>query len=280
MKKRCRWVSFAAAVAMALLLTGCSLPMTGFADYDVSGYFRALLNSSYKGDNTEYVSLAGTSEEEAAQNNTTTVQNAAVNFCNTYGISPSDDQLAQLEDVMRQALNQADFTVKDEQKVEGGYYLEVEIVPIVNFRGLESEIDTLREEAQKEATAANSQSSAYEEDSDTSDTGDEYGYDSYDDGYGDSYDQDSGNDYGYGENGDEDSSSSQAQEEEPAKTVNANELFVDKVVEYCQGQLSNIQYGTEAITIALDIRQTSEGELQLDTNQLDTIDRTVLQFQS
>ena len=50
MKKRCRWVSFAAAVAMALLLTGCSLPMTGFADYDVSGYFRALLNSSYKGD--------------------------------------------------------------------------------------------------------------------------------------------------------------------------------------------------------------------------------------
>lgn len=266
MKKRCRWVSFAAAVAMALLLTGCSLPMTGFADYDVSGYFRALLNSSYKGDNTEYVSLAGTSEEEAAQNNATTVQNAAVNFCNTYGISPSDDQLAQLEDVMRQALSQADFTVKDEQKVEGGYYLEVEIVPIVNFRGLESEIDTLREEAQKEATAANSQSSAYEEDSDTSDTGDEYGYDSYDDGYGDSYDQDS--------------SSSQAQEEEPAKTVNANELFVDKVVEYCQGQLSNIQYGTEAITIALDIRQTSEGELQLDTNQLDTIDRTVLQFQS
>ena len=34
------------------------------------------------------------------------------------------------------------------------------------------------------------------------------------------------------------------------------------------------------MTITLDIRQTEEGELQLDTNQLDTIDRTVLQFQS
>ena len=31
--------------------------------------------------------------------------------------------------------------------------------------------------------------------------------------------------------------------------------------------------------MTLEIRQTDEGELQLDTNQLDTIDRTVLQFQ-
>lgn len=282
MKKRCRLASLAAAAAMTLLLTGCSLPMTGFADYDVSGYFRALLNSSYKGDNTEYVSLSGTSEEEAAQNNTTTVQNAAVNFCNTYGISPSDDQLTQLEDVMRQALRQADFTVKDEQKVESGYYLEVEIVPIVNFSGLESEIDNLREEAQKEASETNSQSSGNEENSDSGDNSDGYGYDSYEDGYGDSDGQDSDSEdgYGYGDSYGEDSSSSQNETEEPAKTVNANELFVDKVVEYCQGQLSNLQYGSEPITIALDIRQTSEGELQLDTNQLDTIDRTVLQFQS
>ena len=41
-----------------------------------------------------------------------------------------------------------------------------------------------------------------------------------------------------------------------------------------------LRYSGQPITISLDIRQTDEGELQLDTNQLDTIDRTVLQFQS
>ena len=53
---------------------------------------------------------------------------------------------------------------------------------------------------------------------------------------------------------------------------------MDKVLEYCKEQLSDIRFGDETVTISLDIRQTSEGELQLDTNQLDTIDRTVLQF--
>ena len=62
--------------------------------------------------------------------------------------------------------------------------------------------------------------------------------------------------------------------------MDANTLFVDKVVELCQEQLSSLRHSGETVTITLDIRQTEEGELQLDTNQLDTIDRTVLQFQS
>ena len=49
---------------------------------------------------------------------------------------------------------------------------------------------------------------------------------------------------------------------------------------YIQEQLSSLRHSGETVTITLDIRQTEEGELQLDTNQLDTIDRTVLQFQS
>ena len=186
----------AAAAGLSLALAGCSLPMTGFADYDVSGYFQALLDSSYKGENTSYMAVAAATEEVAQQNNTATVANAAVNFCNTYGLSPSDDQLTQLEDVMRQALRQADYTVKDEQKVDGGYYLEVEIDPIVNFSGLEDTISQLRTEAEEEATLANS-SSSQDEDSYGSDDS-TYGYDggsygdgyddSYGDGYGDSYD--------------------------------------------------------------------------------------------
>ena len=291
MKKGMRWRFLAAAAAMSLLLTGCSLPMTGFADYDVSGYFQALLDSSYKGKNTEYVDIAATTEEKAMQNNTTTVQNAAVNFCNTYGISPSDEQLSQLEEVMRQALLQADYTVKDEQKVEGGYSLEIEITPIVNFNDLESEIGQLRDEAQEEATQALEEANRQEESSSSDDS---YGYgddDGYGYGYGDSYDDsdsygydDSYNSYGDDSYGDSSSSQESSQDEdgdqEETSSVSANDLFVNKVVEYCQQLVQDIRFGDQPVIITLDILQTEDGELQLDTNQLDTIDRTVLQFQS
>ena len=270
MKKGWKRAALAAAAAgLSLALAGCSLPMTGFADYDVSGYFQALLDSSYKGENTSYMAVAAATEEVAQQNNTATVANAAVNFCNTYGLSPSDDQLT--------------------QKVDGGYYLEVEIDPIVNFSGLEDTISQLRTEAEEEATLANSSSS---QDEDSYGSGDgTYGYDdgsygdgyddSYGDGYGDSYDSYSDGD-SYGSYSGEDSSSSDEEEtsQVDSEPVDANSLFVDKVVAYCQEELSSIRYGSEPVTIALDIRQTDAGELQLDTNQLDTIDKTVLQLHS
>lgn len=271
-----RWALAAVAAVLSLTLTGCSLPMMGFADYDVSGYFQALFDSCYKGENEAYMAVAATNEQSAQENNTT-VENAAVNFCNTYGLNPSEEQLTQLEDVMRQAFLQADYTVKDEQKVEGGYYLEVEIDPIVNFSGLEDKVEELREEAQDEATQANSSSSQEDEDSD-GDYGSEDGYGDY--GYDDSG-YDDGSDYGYEDSSQEESSSSQdSSDTEDTGVVDANALFVDKVITFCQGQLEFLTHGDETVTIALDIRQTSDGELQLDTNQLDTIDRTVLQFQS
>lgn len=243
-----------AAAALCLGLMGCSLS-SGFADYDVSGYFQALLDSSYKNQNENYATVAATTEENAQQNNTTTVRNAAVNFCNTYGVTPSDDQLSQLQEVMSQALAQASYTVQDEVKTETGYTLEIVIDPIVNFSDMGDDIRRLRNQAQDEATQANSSASDDE--------------DSY--GSGDSYSEDSST------MEDQDSSLGVGEGEEP---VDANELFVDKVVELCQEQLSSLRYSGETVTITLDIRQTEEGELQLDTNQLDTIDRTVLQFQS
>lgn len=267
-----------AAAALSLGLMGCSLS-SGFADYDVSGYFQALLDSSYKNQNENYATVAATTEENAQQNNTTTVRNAAVNFCNTYGVSPSDGQLSQLQEVMSQALAKASYTVQDEVKTETGYTLEIVIDPIVNFSDMGDDIRQLRNQAQDEATQANS-SASDEEDSYGSE--DSYGEDGYGDSY-DSYDDYGSGDYGYDGDSSEDSSTTEDQDsslgvgEEP---VDANELFVDKVVELCQKQLSSLRYSGETVTITLDIRQTEEGELQLDTNQLDTIDRTVLQFQS
>ena len=167
-----------AAAALCLGLMGCSLS-SGFADYDVSGYFQALLDSSYKNQNENYATVAATTEENAQQNNTTTVRNAAVNFCNTYGVTPSDDQLSQLQEVMSQALAQASYTVQDEVKTETGYTLEIVIDPIVNFSDMGDDIRQLRNQAQDEATQANS-SASDEEDS--------YGSE---DSYGESSDGDS-----------------------------------------------------------------------------------------
>ena len=147
-----------AAAALCLGLMGCSLS-SGFADYDVSGYFQALLDSSYKNQNENYATVAATTEENAQQNNTTTVRNAAVNFCNTYGVTPSDDQLSQLQEVMSQALAQASYTVQDEVKTETGYTLEIVIDPIVNFSDMGDDIRQLRNQAQDEATQANSSAS-------------------------------------------------------------------------------------------------------------------------
>ena len=286
-----RWALAAVAAVLSLTLTGCSLPMMGFADYDVSGYFQALFDSCYKGENEAYMAVAATNEQSAQENNNTTVENAAVNFCNTYGLNPSEEQLTQLEDVMRQAFLQADYTVKDELKVEGGYYLDVEIDPIVYFSGLEDKVEELREEANPAqqspdsrlieealAKAEAGESLAQEDEDSDGDYGSEDGYGDY--GYDDSG-YDDGSDYGYEDSSQEESSSSQdSSDTEDTGVVDANALFVDKVITFCQGQLEFLTHGDETVTIALDIRQTSDGELQLDTNQLDTIDRTVLQFQS
>ena len=267
-----------AAAALSLGLMGCSLS-SGFADYDVSGYFQALLDSSYKNQNENYATVAATTEENAQQNNTTTVRNAAVNFCNTYGVTPSDDQLSQLQEVMSQALAQASYTVQDEVKTETGYTLEIVIDPIVNFSDMGDDIRQLRNQAQDEATQANSSASDEE---DSYGSGDSYDESSDGDSY-DSYDDYGSDDYGYGGVSSADSSSMAGQGSRlggGGGGEDANELFVDKVVELCQEQLSSLRYSGETVTITLDIRQTEEGELQLDTNQLDTIDRTVLQFQS
>ena len=202
-----------------------------------------------------------------------------MNFCNTYGVTPSDGQLSQLQEVMSQALAQASYTVQDEVKTETGYTLEIVIDPIVNFSDMGDDIRQLRNQAQDEATQANSSAS---DDEDSYGSGDSYDESSDGDSY-DSYDDYGSDDYGYGGDSSEDSSTMEDQDSSlgsSQETVDANELFVDKVVELCQEQLSSLRYSGETVTITLDIRQTEEGELQLDTNQLDTIDRTVLQFQS
>lgn len=263
MKTWKKWGTALVSAALALSLWGCTIPMPGFADYDVSGYIKALLDSSYHASTEDLMAVAKITEDKAMEYNTTTVENAAVSFCNTYGLSPSDQQLQELQKVMRQAFALTRYTVKDEQKVETGYYLEVEVTSIINFSGREADIEKLKEQAQQEATAANTDLP-----STVPGDGEEGGEEEY------------GGEDEYEEEAESSEESGPAGEEPPAASqkVDANELFVEKVLNFCKKELANISYDAEPRTIPLDIRQTEKGELQLDTKQLDHIDGEVVRF--
>lgn len=241
----CKLLALTLCVLTALGFYGCAIPTPGFADYDVSAYIQALLDSSYYNDNAELMKIAQISEEKANEYNTATVENAAVYFCNEYDIAPSDEQLKELQAIMKHAFSLTKYTVKDERRVDSGYYLEVEIASVTNFEDREADIERLKTEAQQEATAANNaQQSAASNGADSDGT----------------------------------SSAPVYHGAISGEKVDANELFVDKVLDFCTQEVANISYDSETRIVALDIRQTDEGELQLDLNQITTIDRTVIRF--
>ena len=155
MKKTCKaFAAMALAAVLALCLGGCDIPMPGFADYDVSSYIQAYLDSSYHNANESIVALGHTTAQAAADNHATTVENAVVNFCNTYGLAFTEEQQAQLREVFSQVLQQAQYTVREEQKVDTGYYIEVEVTPITNFSDCSAQLQALRDQAQQEPEAA------------------------------------------------------------------------------------------------------------------------------
>ncbi len=257
-----KWTAFLLSAALAAVLSACTIPAPGFVDYDVSGYVQALLDSSYHDSHEALMEISGISEADAQKNSTTTVENAAVHFCNTYGISPSDDQLQELQVIMKQAFSLTKYTVKEERKVETGYYLEVEIASITNFEGRAADIEKLKTEAQNEAAGIGTRPAAS--------SGNEDG------GTGENEDEDSGDPNGEESSGE--SSSPPAPPVSSGEKADVNDLFVNKVLEFCKQELANISYDVDTRTVPLDILQTEKGELQLDLNQIEKIDQTVIRF--
>lgn len=264
-KRRKPACAFLLACLLAFCLGGCDIPMPGFADYDVSGYIQAYLDSSYHNSNEKFVVVAQATAQAAAENHTTTVENAVVNFCNTYGLNCSEEQLGQLQEIFSQLLRQAKYTVREERKVDTGYYIEVEVTPITNFSSCSTQLESLRSQAQQEADAANA-AQAPQEDGDGEEDGNEE----------DGGEENGGDEDGWDEDGDE-SQPIATPAPTPVPQVDPREVYLEKVVEFCRQQAASPSFGV-ARTMSLDIRQTSEGELQLDLNQIDNIDKTVLQF--
>ena len=256
MKKAKKWAALLLCLLLCGACAGCSLlPSEDYDDYDVSSYIEALLDSSYHNTHDDFVAITQATLESAQANNTTTVENAAVNFCNAYNLSPSEEQLERLEAIMGQILVSAKYTVKDEEKIETGYTIEVDVSPITSFVGMEAEIAQLQTLAQEEAAHANI--GALSGDNAGGDGGDQAG---------------NGEEYGEGE-------IEPTPEATPGSTVDSYALFIDKVLERCQEKAGAAEFQGQDVAIVLDIRLTGNGELQLDLNQIDDIDRTVLLFQ-
>lgn len=256
----------AAALLLAFLLllscAGCTVPTLGFASYDVSGYITALLKSSYTGEHETFMELAGVPQATAQENNTTTVENAAVIFCNLYQVNPTEKQMTQIQEIMRQAYVSAKYTVKASEKTADGYYLEVDITPITNFKGRQSTMSRLLMEAEEEAKSTLAQPE--EESSSEGEYGEDY--------YGEEE---------YGVEGETSSDTGSAVSENQPVVITLtqvrDELYTEKVLAFCREELKGINYG-DSITISLEIRQTETGELQFDLNQVQTIDKTVVQL--
>lgn len=250
---------FAALMLAALLCIGFSgcdiLPSEEFNDYDVSGYIQALLDSSYHDDHKSFIAIVQATEDSAKANNTTTVENAAINFCNAYGMNPSEQQMQRLEGIMATALMGTRYQVKDEVKVETGYTIEVTVSPVTTFAGLTGEFTSIRSQAQEEVSKTSMVNLTDGEDQQDQEDGDEW------DGGGEAEPTPSPT---------------------PAPTPvlkTAAELYVDRALDLCEQKAQSPEFGGEDKVIVLDIRLTDKGELQLDLNQIDEIDRAVLAFQ-
>lgn len=238
------WKKSVVALLCFVLLLSCAACTPHFAEYDVSAYVQGLLDSTYHADHTALEEITGISLADAQENNDTTVTNAAVLFCNTYSISPSESQLAELEAIMRQAFSLTKYTVKEERKVESGYYLEVEVAAITNFKDCDDKIEAIRQEVQGGTIIADEPAESDAEDSEE--------VESY--------------------------TTESIPQTTTADSADANDLFVQKVLDFCKQELANISYDTDTISLPLDILQTEDGELQIDLNQLETIDRAVIRF--
>lgn len=259
-----RGVMLALCLSLLAGLWGCEIPQPGFADYDVAGYIRALLDSSYLNDSTRLVQVFGTTEQSAANNHITTAENAAVRFCNEYGLSPDEAQLDRLKTIMDKALSGARYTVNTEVQTPNGYTVDVQVYPITTFYGRQQQFAQMladtREEAKAKAQATPEPTEPPDEDDDWDDDWDD------DDGWDDDPDA---------------VAPAATPAPTPAPTPSPAEierLYMEKVLAFCEGELSRLTYESQPVTVTLNIVQTKNGELQLDLNQIDIVDQTVLFF--
>lgn len=236
-----RFTAVLLSVILVFAMTGCNVFRSEFPDYDVTGYVNALLGSSYHNNSEDLIEITMQSQEDADKNMQITIDNGSVYFCNAFAINPSDEQMQQIRQLVEKAYNLSKYTVKPKTEATNGYDVIVEIEPITVFADTITEANALRSNTKLLREKA---------------------LDKYSTPTNDVYDED---------------------EETSDIIINSEaltEVFIDEVIIMCETKLSsNFIYGNPQ-TVTLKILRTDDGQLQIDTTQLEEIDICVVVFQN
>ncbi|MEG1426097.1 MAG: hypothetical protein RSC76_00270, partial [Oscillospiraceae bacterium] len=113
-------------------------------EFDVSGYIKSVLDSTYRLQNENYIVFTGTTNEMANSNHTTTISNAAVHFLEKYKINASDTQRASLESIFSAVYQNCPYTVLEKVKTDSGYNITVNYTPMIAFQSLSTQIESIK----------------------------------------------------------------------------------------------------------------------------------------
>lgn len=133
----------AALLALLICLTfgGCQ----GKQDYDVSSYLKGVLSESYSNGSA----AAAATDRAVSSNSATTAENAAVRFFEKYKMNPSEEQKSAMTEVFQRAYANSKYTVKEKTEAAYGFDVVVEYEVQTTFQGLQTDINSRREEAER-----------------------------------------------------------------------------------------------------------------------------------
>jgi len=146
-----KMVHICLALVMTVALTGCG------AQFDHQAYVQSTLDAGYKGEVSEYVKLTDTTEDEAKKlyedNITATVDEFSTSFESTAGASMTEDQKAQVKDIITNLLKSVSYETESAEKVDSNNYkVTVKVKPLKSLDSFEEKltehITTLTEQIQ------------------------------------------------------------------------------------------------------------------------------------
>ncbi len=257
MKKRI--TAFLGVVLILLTATGCNVFRSEYPDYDVSGYIKALLDSSYLGQNEELIDITNQSEEKANENVNLTIDNGVIYFCNAFQIGDraSESQKNEIREIVKSAYALSKYSVAEKQETTSGYAVNVEIEPLSVFTDILPQAEELR--LNKEALMNQAgleipftEDTASEEEQDLSDE----------------FDSDESID-------DEIDSETNTSEIDEETLFSA---YIDEVIKMSKAKINEPPVYDRKVTVKMDILRTDKGELKLNTVQLQEIDEKVVLF--
>lgn len=132
------------------LLLLCVLPvlfLQGCADgTDHAAYVKAMLDTSYKADFSEYMALKKISEEEALEQYDRGIEAVTTGLCDSLGIDIPQESREKLNGIIKNVFMSASYEVLGSTKINGSQYdVLVNIYPILNFKNIEGELAAFAE---------------------------------------------------------------------------------------------------------------------------------------